>query len=246
MSDRRLASISLTVYELLLHLYPEAFRRKYGREMLLVFRDQCRDAKRKSGVWGIVQVWMRSLLDIVVNACGERLAMPDPSGRNHLLVLASGDVALILSWIFLLWAVLLATLFLDPWETAIWARPVGTLAGTISRFFGRTPGIFIPATVVLLLQLRYLFVRWQVSNRGRLVWTYALTNVAAALALIGSTLGAMRLTRLVLPQFFLESSDVGYGRTFLSIAVFILVLTGLFALQSRLAPPERDQPEVVV
>ncbi len=43
------------IYRLLLRAYPPAFRAEYGREMVLVFRDQCRDGDvRTLGFWTAV------------------------------------------------------------------------------------------------------------------------------------------------------------------------------------------------
>ena len=43
------------IYRLLLCVYPQAFRAEYGREMVLVFRDQCRDGDvRTLGFWARV------------------------------------------------------------------------------------------------------------------------------------------------------------------------------------------------
>jgi hypothetical protein len=51
------------IYRLLLRAYPPAFRADYEREMMLVFRDQCRDDDVRS-----VGFWMRVLLDILRSA----------------------------------------------------------------------------------------------------------------------------------------------------------------------------------
>lgn len=43
------------IYRLLLHAYPPDFRAEYGREMVLLFRDQCRESDRRSfGFWARV------------------------------------------------------------------------------------------------------------------------------------------------------------------------------------------------
>ena len=43
------------IYRLLLRVYPQEFRAEYGREMVLVFRDQCRDGDvRTLGFWARV------------------------------------------------------------------------------------------------------------------------------------------------------------------------------------------------
>jgi hypothetical protein len=51
------------IYRLLLRAYPPAFRAEYGREMVLVFRDQCRDGDVRT-----LGFWMRVLWDIVRSA----------------------------------------------------------------------------------------------------------------------------------------------------------------------------------
>ena len=45
------------IYRLLLRAYPPEFRAQYGREMVLLFRDQCRDGDvRTLGFWAAV-IW---------------------------------------------------------------------------------------------------------------------------------------------------------------------------------------------
>ena len=43
------------IYRLLLHAYPRHFRSEYGREMVLLFRDQCRESDARTlGFWAAV------------------------------------------------------------------------------------------------------------------------------------------------------------------------------------------------
>src|SRR6267378_5249617 len=51
------------IYRLLLRAYPPAFRAEYGREMVLVFRDQCRDGDVRS-----LGFWVRVFWDVVRSA----------------------------------------------------------------------------------------------------------------------------------------------------------------------------------
>ena len=51
------------IYRMLLRAYPPAFRAEYGREMMLVFRDQCRDSDVRT-----LGFWMRVFWDIVRSA----------------------------------------------------------------------------------------------------------------------------------------------------------------------------------
>src|ERR1044071_46693 len=62
----RLLAISEQVYALLLVLYPADYRQEYGRHMLQVFRDICRDSYRRNGAWGVFELWLSALLDLFV------------------------------------------------------------------------------------------------------------------------------------------------------------------------------------
>ncbi len=48
------------IYRLLLRAYPPGFRAEYGREMVLIFRDQCRESD--------VRFWARVLCDVARSA----------------------------------------------------------------------------------------------------------------------------------------------------------------------------------
>jgi hypothetical protein len=51
------------MYRRLLHAYPPAFRAEYGREMTLLFRDQCRE-----GDVGTLRFWMAVIWDVARSA----------------------------------------------------------------------------------------------------------------------------------------------------------------------------------
>ena len=51
------------IYRLLLRAYPPAFRAEFGREMVLVFRDQCRDGDVRT-----LGFWVRVFWDVVRSA----------------------------------------------------------------------------------------------------------------------------------------------------------------------------------
>src|SRR6267143_1984286 len=51
------------IYRLLLRAYPPDFRAEYGREMMLLFRDQCRESDVRT-----VGFWARVLWDVVRSA----------------------------------------------------------------------------------------------------------------------------------------------------------------------------------
>jgi len=68
----RLAA-SERVYAGLLHLYPAAFRDRYGDEMVRLFADQLRDARTGRSDNGVVATWLRTLADLAASAIGEHL-----------------------------------------------------------------------------------------------------------------------------------------------------------------------------
>ena len=51
------------IYRLLLRAYPAAFRAEYGREMVLLFRDQCRESDVRT-----LGFWVRVFWDVVRSA----------------------------------------------------------------------------------------------------------------------------------------------------------------------------------
>jgi capsular polysaccharide biosynthesis protein len=62
------------LYARLLVVYPRHHRERYGPAMAQLFRDQCRDARRQSGLWGMMKVWARVLPDLFKTAASEHLA----------------------------------------------------------------------------------------------------------------------------------------------------------------------------
>jgi len=66
--------LALATYQLLLRLYPAAFRRRFEPELVQVFRDGCRAAYRERGYWGVWALGLATLPDIMVTAAQERFA----------------------------------------------------------------------------------------------------------------------------------------------------------------------------
>jgi MFS family permease len=72
MPVRALASLSERLYGALLRAYPAAFRERFGDEMVQLFGDQLRDARRRGAAGGVVATWLRTLGDLAVTAAAER------------------------------------------------------------------------------------------------------------------------------------------------------------------------------
>ncbi len=60
---RCLATCGVWAYAVVLHAYPPAFRREFGEPMSQAFRDVTRDACRRSGLAGLLRLWIVTLID---------------------------------------------------------------------------------------------------------------------------------------------------------------------------------------
>lgn len=78
-------------YRVVLWIYPRSYRRVYGALMAQLFRDLCRDAYARRGIRALPYLWLHILLDAVITAAIEHLAMFRRSysmQRKSLIVLA--------------------------------------------------------------------------------------------------------------------------------------------------------------
>lgn len=82
---------SLRLFRMLLVLYPRAFRRDYGREMTLVFRDTCRQV----GSAGILELWLTTVLDLLSTALTERLSEVNQMSSTPMFTRISGLAAVV-------------------------------------------------------------------------------------------------------------------------------------------------------
>ena len=76
MENKRWTIVSRRVYARLLYLYPAPHRAEYGADMLQVFTDQCRAANQTQKGAALLVLWVRTLIDLVVNVTREHLTSP--------------------------------------------------------------------------------------------------------------------------------------------------------------------------
>ena len=72
--SKRILALSEHLYRRLLVVYPTTFRRQFGSQMTQVFLDCCRAAYKESGSWGVVRLWLPTLVDLVTNAIAEHIS----------------------------------------------------------------------------------------------------------------------------------------------------------------------------
>lgn len=66
-------SVSVRIYCALLVAYPRKFREVYETQMVQVFRDVLRDAYRRNGIFGLIDLWLHTFADLLVTALIERI-----------------------------------------------------------------------------------------------------------------------------------------------------------------------------
>jgi hypothetical protein len=67
---------NVTMYELLLSLYPEHLRRDYGAEMTLVFAEELDWARRETGLSGVLRMWVGVLAEFIQFAIPAQASNP--------------------------------------------------------------------------------------------------------------------------------------------------------------------------
>jgi hypothetical protein len=67
---------SVRLYRLLLAAYPASFRAEYGQEMIQLFRDTARAEYQRRGLWGLLIVWLRTLVDFSVSVVQQHREQP--------------------------------------------------------------------------------------------------------------------------------------------------------------------------
>jgi hypothetical protein len=68
-----LIELSVRFYQLLLHVCPTSFRKKYESEMTWVFREVVTDSLQRHGTAGLIATWHRATGDLAVSAFSEHL-----------------------------------------------------------------------------------------------------------------------------------------------------------------------------
>lgn len=181
-----LTRLSLAVFRALLLLYPARFRRVYGQQMALVFRDACQDAARERGLGGLARTWRITLGDLIVTAISERLEQ-DMSRTSIALYRTSGLVSLvgIVAWI------------LGPIVIAI------SLA--LVNMTGATPPFSVMLLVPSLVPLGWLF--FVVSFIGLFVWLAK--RCGALIWLPGIAVIVILLTLMVASMYWTYNSQIG-------------------------------------
>jgi len=80
-------AISVRVYQALLVAYPARFQQEYGSQMSQVFGDCCLRAFQHSGTYGILKLWVITLIDLFGSALAEHLQKENEMTRSRFIKL---------------------------------------------------------------------------------------------------------------------------------------------------------------
>lgn len=126
---------SIRLYSALIGLYPKRFREAYGEELLLVFRDCAQDGHQRSGGWGVMQVWLGVLPDLMTSAA-EQHAEEDMSMMINVLIGMLSGAGFIGGALWILASIL------------ILQRPMGIASGSYRDVADLLPLFFIGVKMV--------------------------------------------------------------------------------------------------
>jgi hypothetical protein len=156
----RSLTFSTRLYQALLAVYPSEFRRAYGRPMLQVFRDCCRQALRDSGISGLFVLWARTMLDTMQSAIEEHSQRGVDMSKAKFIKLSGwalllGSLAMVLSF--------LASTRPEYNQYSTLSQPIDQLANTVQG-----PLMFM-ATLLLTVGFIGLFLQYgqQAGSFGR-------------------------------------------------------------------------------
>lgn len=167
-SQPALLLFSERVYRALLIAYPEEFRRDYGRHMVQVFRDVCRDAYGQGGSWGLT-VWVAvAVLDLLQTALVER--------RKVKLTMSNFKLRTWAGWLCLFGGIFFAASAISQLQPGSHYTFYGVYQLSI---FALVPGMALIALGLIGMFLRY---RITLNRFGQLF---------LGLAILGAAIGAL-------------------------------------------------------
>ena len=166
MKTNRWIELSQRFYRQLLHLYPQTYRATYEMEMFRVFTDQCRDAYKQRGKFGILSLWPRILIDVGITATLEHITDPraklgllevKPDAplpwKGVLLVLIPGLVSSVPAFVFL--EASLAVLGLGDPVLPTWGKIIEDANANGALYRGYYYWIMEPAALLMVTGLGF-------------------------------------------------------------------------------------------
>jgi hypothetical protein len=180
------------LYRGVLALYPTEFRRRFGDEMVQLYRDRLRDAHAGNSSWGVPVAWAGLLADVVLTAPGEHL------GRNrtvaHSLTASPSLVSRVLGVAGIAAGVAILAVFVISlpqgwfiWRLIVFAIGIIAVAiGVHLRQSGRAPTASLVVTGALVAATAFFVVAVLFFQPGAIAGFWA----GLALWLAGAAFGA--------------------------------------------------------
>ena len=217
-------------YAKLLAIYPLSFQEKYGREMLLIFRDVCRRENGRNGISGLVIFWLEVIIDLASTALQEHISEVRMLSTNQNLIRFTGILGAlggILS--IIIGVVLIRGLGEDVtvFQAAMFILTFLLIAvGSVGYFFAGRNERDVNAALGVLLIGAIIGVIGPILmaadiGLGWILWGIGLLIQGAGLVLLGVT--ARKNTGFVRPAWLPLA---------LGISIFTLMIVGITLSQS--------------
>lgn len=233
-------ALAAQIYAGLLKLYPRTFREQYGAAMLQAFRDECRETRGR--LWG---VWVKSLYDLLVNACAERLTqMKTRAWLVWAMNLSASIIAYFASWLVMLITLVVITfVMLVPWDEG--RVPTETFAGMVNCFF-ESDFILLPLFIVTICEI--IAISKLTRRRGHrfssIYWHFTLVNIGVTVVGLATVWASQNIIRLIFPNppvfepGYGFNTDVSYGTAVVYTGLIVIGL--ILAYFVRLAWRTKD------
>ena len=179
------------IYRLLLSLYPPSFRRKFGHEMVSIFRELSRSERDRRGTSALFVMWIGVLQDLVATATLERVREASAMSTTTLRRITSlGCIVAGMAWMLL--AIAYATIRAPGiiWPLVAILAPMVLVVGIVALYIEgiQSTAESVAAAVLIVgsVALAIWGILWllDVQHPEHTAWVY-LTFLATSLQGLG-------------------------------------------------------------
>jgi uncharacterized membrane protein YhaH (DUF805 family) len=234
--DSRKLCRAARLYRLLLFFYPARFRRKFGTEMLRLFKDQWREVPSGRSTLHRIRFWLWLCADTGWSAGREHLSAMNqsiPMRTSSRRLLPGLTVFFLTSVIGFLYS--LRTL--QPIVDSLSPRQVVFASHSAGFYFP----LFFAFGLGLLTSLPFLLPRIAPYNTGNLTRRTSFWLVTATACLLLATIGCALAVRATPPNLVIASNTLSWAC--LIPACLLLLLAAYTALILRTAHPRTTPSE---
>lgn len=149
LGNGRTPTRSERVYRVMLKAYPKQFREEYGAHMVQAFGDLRRRETGRAGTGGLVALWVRASVDLLISASAERSKTAAPVLSSSGMARFGGLAAMVGGALGAMLVVQpIAVPYGGPFDPRMWLFGVFDLLGTFSGLLTSVAALGLYACVV--------------------------------------------------------------------------------------------------